>query len=357
VTERAAADMSCAAPAGAAEDQVRRIEALSGTGSFFIDGREFTEVWSEGMYRIHGVGAAAFDGTRAAHLRLIHHEDRDRVAAMLTAALEHGVAGRQDHRLAATGGASWASTTVAPVLDQFGRPAGIDGFCQDVSERKQTEIRLRELDAIKDDLLATVVHKLRTPLTSVGGYASVLRKKHPDLDELVGPIERNAADMSRMIETLLELCRLSADQFPIRPQPLELAALVQDCVRSAPDGPDYGVDIPADVEVVADGEALRQIMSNLLMNAAQYSDAPATVRVDASREADGSTLIRVADAGPGIAPSNLERIFDRFYQVPGTRRGCGLGLAIVREYASRLGGDVWCESTEGAGATFVVQLP
>jgi signal transduction histidine kinase len=76
-------------------------------------------------------------------------------------------------------------------------------------------------------------------------------------------------------------------------------------------------------------------------------------------EADGSTLLTVADNGPGIAASHLERLFERFYQVPGeaARRGTGIGLAIVHEYVVKLGGTVWCESVEGVGATFLIRLP
>jgi PAS domain S-box-containing protein len=358
----------------AGEEQVRRSEALASAGSFVIDGADFSEQWSDGMHRIYGVSPEDFDGTRAGHLELVHPEDRANVASVMTEALERGIAAEHDHRLAAGDVVTWVFLAVEPVVDQFGRVTGISGICQDVTARKKAEAairealaveqkvseELRELDALKDDFLATVSHELRTPLTSIGGYASLLAKKHPELQELIGPIERNSSEMSRMIETLLDFCRLTAGQVVLHRQPVALAGLVDDCMpHSLTAGPDFRNEVAADLELVADPDALRRIVGNLLSNAARYAGATSTVRIQATPEASGSTLITVADNGPGIAPAHLERLFERFYQVPGeaARRGTGIGLAIVHEYVAKLGGTVWCESADGAGATFLVRLP
>jgi PAS domain S-box-containing protein len=358
----------------AGEEQVRRSEALASAGSFVIDGVDFSEQWSDGMHRIYGVSPADFDGTRAAHLDLVHPDDRASVAAVMAEALERGVGAEYDHRLASGDGVSWVFLAVEPVVDQFGRVTGISGICQDVTARKKAEAvvrealeveqkvseELRQLDALKDDFLATVSHELRTPLTSIGGYASLLAKKHPELQELIGPIERNSTEMSRMIETLLDFCRLTAGQVVLRRQPIALASLIDECVPHIfSEDLDIRNEVPADLELVCDPDALRRIVGNLLGNAVRYAGTASTVRIQAVVESTGSTLITVADNGPGIAPVHLERLFERFYQVPGeaARRGTGIGLAIVHEYVARLDGTVWCESTEGTGATFLVRLP
>jgi PAS domain S-box-containing protein len=359
----------------AGEEQVRRSEALASVGSFVVDGGDFSEQWSDGMHRIYQVSPADFEGTRVAHLELVHPDDRAEVAAIMTAALERGTPAEIDHRLMTMSETTtWVFLAVEPITDQFGRVTGISGICQDVTVRKEAEAavlealaaeqtvseELRRLDVLKDDFLATVSHELRTPLTSIGGYASLLAKKHPELTELIGPIERNSTEMSRMIETLLDFCRLTAGQIVLRPARFALAALVDDCVpRIAGPAPDFRNQVPVDLELMADPDALRRVIGNLISNAARYAGADSTVVVTAVVEPSGATLISVADNGPGIAAMHLERLFERFYQVPGeaARRGTGIGLAIVHEYVAKLGGAVWCESTEGAGATFLVRLP
>jgi two-component system, sensor histidine kinase len=359
----------------AGEEQVRRSEALASAGSFVIDGDDFSAQWSDGMYRIHGVTPEQFDGTRAAHLELVHPADRASVATAMTNALERGTASEQDHRLASDP-VTWMFLAVEPVADQFGRVTGISGICQDVTARKAAEAavrealeieqkvseELRQLDALKDDFLSTVSHELRTPLTSIGGYAALLGKRHPELDELIGPIERNATEMARMVETLLDFCRLQAGQVVLRFESVALAEIVDECTPHAAISrpvPDYRNEVPRDFVVTADPDALRRVMGNLMSNASRYAGPAAVVRITATTEPGGTTLITVADNGPGIAASHLDQLFERFYQVPGetARRGTGIGLAIVHEYVTKLGGSVWCESVEGVGATFLIRLP
>jgi PAS domain S-box-containing protein len=356
----------------AGAEQLRRGEALASAGSFVLDSEDLAEQWSEGMHRIYRVRPGDYDGTRSAHLNLIHPDDRSVVASALSAALERGVVAELDHRLASDD-ATWIFLVVEPVIDQFGRVTGISGFCQDITVRKAAEAtvreallveqqvsdRLRQLDSVKDDFLSTVSHELRTPLTSISGFAGVLAKMHPELSELVQPIERNATEMSQLVERLLDFCRLSAGQVVVRRQPVALARLVAGCLpQSGVVQPAIHNEIPEDLEVLADLEALRRIVGNLLSNAVRYA-GPDGVTVAATSEPSGATVLSVADSGPGIAPIYLDRLFDRFYQVPGdaARRGTGIGLTIVREYVDRLGGSVWCESTPGTGTTFFVRLP
>lgn len=353
-----------------AEEQVRRGEVLAGAGRFVIDGGDFSAQWSEGMYRIFET-AEDFEPTRTAHLELVHPDDRPMVATAITEAIERGVAAEHDHRLARHPG-RWVFLAVEPVVDQFGRVTGVSGFCQDVTVRKRAEEaaraalmieqkvsdELRRLDALKDDFLATVSHELRTPLTSIGGYAALIAKTHPDLGEMVDPIQRNAAEMSRMVETLLDFCRLTADQVFVDRRPVSLAPLVDQAVPKRVKTRVRN-DVPEDFELVSDADALRRILAHLLDNAARYSGPEAGIVVSACREEGGSVRVEVTDDGPGIAAEHLDRIFERFYQVPdaASRRGTGVGLTIVREYAARLGGSVACESNEGLGTTFIVRLP
>jgi PAS domain S-box-containing protein len=360
----------------AAEEQVRRSENLARAGSFVIDGYDQTAQWSDGMYRIYGADAETFDPTRASHLALVHPDDRAQVGRMMSEALEKGIAADFDHRLTEGAEDRWVFLAVQPVLDGFGRVTGISGICLDVSERIAAEIavrdallveqtvseELRRIDGLKDDFLATVSHELRTPLTSIGGYAGLLSRQRPELGELVGPIVRNSAEMLRMVESLLDFCRLQAGQVSLRIEPVAIARLVDESIPAvavSTDLPDYLNQIDPSLLVNSDGDALRRILGNLLTNAARYAGSGARVSITARPDDAGSILLSVADDGPGIAAEYRERLFERFFQVPGaaTRRGTGIGLAIVKEYVKRLGGTVWCDETPGGGATFMVRLP
>jgi signal transduction histidine kinase len=119
------------------------------------------------------------------------------------------------------------------------------------------------------------------------------------------------------------------------------------------------VDVPADLVVRADPEALERILVNLISNAAKYSEPPGVIRVGAERGERGA-VVSVSDQGPGIDAAHHARIFERFFRVPGetaVQRGTGVGLAIVRQYVELHGGKIWLDSALGAGTTFRFELP
>jgi PAS domain S-box-containing protein len=266
--------------------------------------------------------------------------------------------------------------TIAPV--QMGDSYSFHAFLRDVTERKQMEEelqhalemereageRLRDLDRLKDEFLATVSHELRTPLTAITAFAEVLSgssETHSDRDELVEGISRNAVEMGGMIEQLLDYSRLEAGKVALELAPLPLRTEALRCVEML--GEVIGshrvtVDIPSALEVQADEQAFERILVNLLVNAAKYSPDESSIRLGGRPEAD-HVLVSVRDEGFGIPPEEHERIFERFYQsttMPG-KRGYGIGLSIARRYVELLGGRIWVESQPGRGSTFVFTLP
>jgi PAS domain S-box-containing protein len=358
------------------DQRVRRSEALAGSGSFVIDGAAGPEQWSGGMYALFGRVPGDFDGTREAHLALVDDEHRAVVAAAFETVLTAGASTELDHVTVVDGRPVWVFLALEPARDDGGRVTGVRGVCQDITARKEAEAsaraalaleqrandELRELDALKDEFLATVSHELRTPLTSIIGFAGVLRKTAPELSAYVEPIARNGTDMARMIEKLLDYSRLQAGHVPLAPETVDLSTEVEALIAPHADavgGQRFVNDVPTDLRIVTDRDALERVLGNLIGNASRYSGAGSIIRVRAEPDGDGGTLITVSDNGPGIPVEHQQRLFDRFYQVPGagSRRGTGVGLAIVREYVRQQGGSVWCESSEGAGAAFRVRLP
>ncbi len=223
----------------------------------------------------------------------------------------------------------------------------------------------------KADFLAVVSHDLRTPLNAILGYSDLLemgipeRLPTPSLDH-VGRIRTSAKHLLYLMNELLAFARLDAGREEIRLAVVDVrsvardvAAVMEPIARRRALG--FDVSIPGDaVRAVTDPDKLRQILLNLVGNAVKYTPR-GEVRLALDRLADGVITIRVDDTGKGIAPENLDHIFEPFWQVDSTQRargeGTGLGLSVVRRMAELLHGTVSVESTVGRGSTFTVTLP
>ena len=230
------------------------------------------------------------------------------------------------------------------------------------AEAVETEA-LRRSDDIKTALLRAVSHDLRTPLTAIvaAGHAlgtgSLSAEERAELSEaVVDEGER----LATLVEKLLDLSKLQAG----RAEPRRDWVSVEDVVLAARESLSAGADVrlaidPDVPEVRADAAQLERAFANLLENARRYS-AGQPVSINLRRSGD-SVLVRVVDRGPGIAPSDRERIFEPFYRGPQASRapwtGSGLGLAIAKGFIEANGGTIAVESLPGQGTTFVVSLP
>jgi two-component system, OmpR family, sensor histidine kinase KdpD len=223
---------------------------------------------------------------------------------------------------------------------------------------------LRRSDALKTALLRSVSHDLRSPLMTILTSASALSR--PDLslaeadrDDLMAGILSEAQRLDRLVSNLLELSRLQAGAATPAPQVWAADSLVVQALSSLGHSADrVEVTFPDGPLVVrVDGHQIERVLANLIENAVKYSpDHSARVLVTSTaREA----MVRVIDHGPGLAPEEIERVFEPFQRgaVGDDVRGAGLGLAIARGFAEANGGRVWAESRAGQGATFVLALP
>ena len=220
---------------------------------------------------------------------------------------------------------------------------------------------LAEAEAWSRRFTSDVSHELRTPVAALVSEAEVL-EEHLDgmppearraAELLVGDVARLRA----LVEDLTNLASLDAGREQARPEPFDLAALVEGTVRSR--GWDGRVDLratPARVPVVTDRNRVDRIVANLIGNALDHGEPPIEVRVARN---GSEAVVEVADAGPGIAAEHLEHVFDRFYRADPARSGpgSGLGLAIARENARLLDGDVEVQSDVGAGTRFTLTMP
>ena len=218
---------------------------------------------------------------------------------------------------------------------------------------------LAEAEAWGRRFTTDVAHELRTPVAALVSETEVLQA---NLDALPADARRPAelligdvARLRRLVEDLTALAAMDAGQEPVRLEPFELTALIDGTVRSR--GWADRVAVHGEhVHVVSDRSRLDRIVANLVGNALDHGGGDVTVGI---REDDEGVAVDVTDAGPGIAETELDRVFDRFYRADPARSGpgTGLGLAIARESARLLGGDVLVRSELGVGSTFTLRLP
>jgi signal transduction histidine kinase len=217
-------------------------------------------------------------------------------------------------------------------------------------------------------LVGDVAHELRTPLTTLDGYLEGLQ------DGVIAPTEETwrllraeTGRLTRLVNDLSELWRAESRDLPLRIDAVDAAVVVEEVVdRFRPLATPRGISIVIDAETQAprcraDRDRLAQVTANYLSNALRHAPDGSTIAITIS-SANRTVLLSVRDQGPGLAPDQLESVFERFYRVDPARSraagGSGIGLAIVRALAVAMGGRVWAESPgPGQGATFFLELP
>jgi signal transduction histidine kinase/ActR/RegA family two-component response regulator len=238
------------------------------------------------------------------------------------------------------------------------------------AELLEREARLRADDAQKDVFLATLAHELRNPLAPIRTAAELIRLLDPD-DESIRRagvvIERQVLHMSHLVDDLLDISRLTRDTIELRLETLDLRVVVQNAIETIKplvDGAglrlDYDAGGPA-VTVLGDATRLGQCVTNLLTNAAKFTPRGGRIDLQLSQN-DGQASLLVSDNGQGIAPANLERIFELFVQEKFSglhgHSGLGLGLALTRKLVTLHGGSVVANSAgRDLGSSFQIDLP
>ena len=250
------------------------------------------------------------------------------------------------------------SVTLAPygALDGKG---GVIAVLHDITEQ-------RRLDDARREFVANVSHELRTPITVILAECDRAKRKaytRDDFLESVGVIEQQSEHMSQLVQALLGLTRMEhgMDKYPIKR--MDLSALACSCCEECPPPPgshaEVELDIQPDIQAACNAGLMSRVVVNLLQNAYKYGGEQVRVRVSLHENADGKAVLRVADDGPGIAPEDQDKVWQRFWQADpshGEDGGCGLGLAMVKEIVQLHGGTMQFESRVGNGTVVTVEL-
>jgi signal transduction histidine kinase len=239
---------------------------------------------------------------------------------------------------------------------------------EELARREAETTALRELDQLKDQFIAMISHELRTPLSLVFGYAELLHNNLGTLDPatvelMAGKIRIGAEQLARLVDDLLDFARIERGEIVVRPEDFDLAPTLRELaltMRSQPGAEELACDVPGQLPVRADRVRVSQILAQLLGNAIKY--APGRSIVLRAREIDTGVRVEVEDQGPGIAPDEQQRVWDKFYRgsafaEKNVARGAGLGLAIVKTMIEAQRGRVGLASAPGEGACFWFELP
>jgi len=254
----------------------------------------------------------------------------------------------------------WLSLSEAVMRDPTGAVAGRIFAFRDISAEHGVE-------QMKSDFVSTVSVELRTPLTSIYGFAQTLLRQDIQFSDeerrtFLDFIARESERLTEIVDTLLNVARLDTGDLTVALAPTDVAAVVHEVVAGVERAGTNGQQLVADVEegdlaARADPEKLRQVLDQLVSNAIKYSPPGGTVTVAARRLME-VVEVSVTDEGAGIPPAERERIFSKFYKAGnGQPRGTGLGLFIAQGLVREMGGRMWVDSEEGRGSRFAFELP
>ena len=314
---------------------------------------------------------------------VIHPDDLPAVKAAVAAAtrLDNPIPYAIEYRIKHSDGSQhWVFAKGRSTFEGVGstlRVASFDGTVADITDRKRGEeereqlvTRLQEQDQRKDEFLATLAHELRNPLAPIRNGLRIMRlaKDDPDKTEQIrSMMERQVGQMVHLIDDLLDLSRINQGKINLRKERIELASAITQAIETSRPSitqahHELVIAVPPDpIYVDADLTRLTQVFSNLLNNAAKFTQRGGQLRL-AVQQAGDEAVVSVSDNGVGIPSNMLSHIFDMFTQVDGNRgqsqEGLGIGLSIVQRLVQMHGGSVEARSDgPGKGSEFVVRLP
>ena len=346
-----------------------------------------TIAWSEQVERMHGVPRGGFGGSFEEYQKFIHEEDRARVIELIqqTIAERHPTFHVQFRYLRGDGKTRWLETDARLIEDGTGAPRRLLGVTSDVTDQVRAEEEMQllveqekaarreaeEANAAKSQFLATMSHELRTPLNAVTGYADLLSLgvRGPVTEaqsEDLARIKRSGQHLLTVINDILNFAKLEAGQIAFKIDDVkvgeaiaEMEALIAPQVGAKGLSLDYE-SCDAALVARADRDKFQQILINLLTNAIKFTESGGSIAVTCDGT-DTQVRVHVRDTGIGIPEDKITSVFDPFVQVnrqlSRPSEGVGLGLAISRDLARAMHGDLSVTSTLGEGSTFTLVLP
>jgi PAS domain S-box-containing protein len=337
------------------------------------------EFWSdpEGRYlyvspsceRVSGYRPAEFLADPDLLRRIVHPEDRPLFEERMRAVGAERPSVEFEYRIVHRDGTiRWLAKACQPVLSERGEYLGARGSNREVTDRKRAEEALREADRRKDEFLVTLAHELRNPLAPIRNSLQILRLSADpqDREHALDVMQRQLGQVAWLVDDLMDVSRISMGKLELRKEPTQLQSVVQAAVETSRPliehmGHELTVVLPDEPMVVdADPIRLGQVMSNLLINSAKYTDRGGRIRLTAGRDGP-EAVVSVRDNGIGIAPDQIPGLFQLYRQVEHSlgkaQGGLGIGLSLVKRLVELHGGRIEVRSEGlGKGSEFLVRL-
>jgi len=327
-------------------------------------------VWNARVKEHFGLPPDA-DVTIGTFYERLHPDDRERTRQAIERSIRDHAGYDIEYRTVGLDGRErWLRAIGRTFYGADGQPVHFDGITVDVTEQVRQEQALKDADRRKDEFLATLAHELRNPLAPLRNGLQVMKLASGDaaaVEQARGMMERQLGQMVHLIDDLLDVSRITSGKLQLRKERVDLAGVVRSAVETArplTEGSAHrlAVALPAEpVFLDADPVRLAQVFSNLLTNAAKYTDRGGRITLTAERHG-GEVVVSVRDTGIGIAPEHLPRLFEMFSQVDSalerSQGGLGIGLSLVKGLVTMHGGGIEARSEGlGRGSEFVVRLP
>jgi PAS domain S-box-containing protein len=353
----------------AAEEFRLIIESVRDYAIFRLDPEGKITSWNAGAERIKGYRSEEILGR---HVSIFYPPEElaaGKVESALRVAAAAGSSEDEGWRIRKDGSRFWSNVVTTALRGEQGELLGFAEVTRDLTERKREEDARRDAIRIRDEFLQVASHELKTPVTSLQLHldtlAQALRKSGVKDDRLSARVEtatRQTTRLSRLIESLLDVSRISAGRLVLKLEEFDFVEMVSDVVeRFQVEATRAGCAISVDAKTAVRGRwdrlRLEQVVSNVLSNAIKYgAGKPIQLEI---RDGGERVRLSVSDQGIGIDEESLERIFGRFERAVSLHHfgGLGLGLFIARQIAEAHGGSIAVRSQLGEGATFTVMLP
>jgi PAS domain S-box-containing protein len=368
---RTATDEPAIARPGILDERYRTIlQHIQGYAIYAVDPQGLVTEWTDGAKQIKGYEPREVVGRDCAMFHTAEARAAGEPQAILDEAARTGRAEHESWHVRKDGSRFWAHEICTPIRDEAGHLLGFTKVSRDMTvhrmlEQRQEESLAREREAREaaEAFMAVMSHELRTPVTTIYGTASLLSRDpdRADSRELLADISDESERLLRIVDDLLVLSRVERGVVVLTPEPVVVRHVVADVLAIVRRRyPSAGIDVEGTVTTpaLADATALRQVIHNLLTNAAKYAGTDGPIVVHLS-EADGLVRIDVLDHGPGLG-SEPDDLFQLFHRSPNASRmapGSGIGLYVAQQLVRAMGGDIEAGTRPEGGAWFSVRLP
>jgi PAS domain S-box-containing protein len=351
------------------EERLRlMIESVKDYAIFMLDPEGHVATWNGGAERINGYTADEIIGRHFSLFFTSEDLAEGKPAKELQVAIATGRFEDEGWRVRKDRSHFWASVLITALRDKDGTLRGFAKITRDMTERRQAEA-LRIADRQKNEFLAMLAHELRNPLAPIRNGVQLLKMLRDEaaIHETTEMMERQVVQLVRLVDDLMDVSRIITGKIHLEKEPVEVSAFINRAIEEVQPTLDAGghelmLAMPArPVMVNGDTARLSQVISNLLGNAAKFTEKPSQISLSVERTED-EVIISVRDCGVGMTPDVLARIFNLFVQadteLARSRGGLGIGLTLVKRIVELHGGTVEASSQGlSQGSEFVVRLP